>query len=209
MTIAYCVVAHQRPAQTQRLVHRLLADDPACQVVLHYDQSYEPLDLSQVTLPRVRLMRERPISWGTPAIVDSFVEMLQIALAAGCSYASILSGQDYPVRAVGGLETVLSQYDVWADLRPLLTEDGSFNGDAEPRPLHLQMVVPEHPAQMAQRYRPRCSQSTGRPVLPHPATAPPGAAPATPADLVGCEKRWPRRTHLRRQRVDGPLGTRH
>jgi hypothetical protein len=131
MTIAYCVVAHQRPAQTQRLVHRLLADDPACQVVLHYDQRYEPLDLSKVTLPRVRLVRERPLNWGTPAIVDLFVEMLQIALAAGCSYASILSGQDYPVRAVGGLETVLSQYDVWADLRPLLTEDGSFNGDAE------------------------------------------------------------------------------
>ena len=31
MTIAYCVVAHQRPAQTQRLVHRLLADDQLVQ----------------------------------------------------------------------------------------------------------------------------------------------------------------------------------
>ncbi len=125
MTVAYCVVAHQRPAQTRRLIGRLLADDPACLVVLHYDQRYEPLDLSRVALPRVRLMRERPVYWGGPQMVDLLVEMLELALAERCTYGSVLSGQDYPVRSLGGLEAVLSQYDVWAEMQRIFAEDSS------------------------------------------------------------------------------------
>jgi hypothetical protein len=127
MTVAYCIAAHTRPSQCRRLVLRLLEDDPRCLVLLHYDQRESPLDLQEVTGPRVRVLRERPVFWGSTHLVDLFVEMFQEAVAAECAYAVMLSGQDYPLFHVGGLESELSGYDVWADLNALFAPDGSCN----------------------------------------------------------------------------------
>jgi Core-2/I-Branching enzyme len=126
MSVAYCIVAHTRPSQCRRLVHRLLDDDPTCRVLLHYDQRGAPLDLAEVASPRVQIMAERPLYWGGPEIVRLFVEMFQVALDGGCSYAVMLSGQEYPLRHVGTLEGELARYDVWpTDMRPLFEADGT------------------------------------------------------------------------------------
>jgi hypothetical protein len=125
MPIAYCIVAHNRPSQLVRLVHRLFDDDPSCLVVLHYDQRAEPFDVPTLAHPRVRVVRQRPIYWGGPEVVEVMVDMLRVALSERCGYAVLLSGQDYPVGAVTHLEARLSQFDVWAEMRSLFAEDGS------------------------------------------------------------------------------------
>ena len=126
MTVAYCIAAHTRPSQCRRLVRRLLDDDPGCLVLLHYDQRVAPLDLAEVVGPRVQILPERPLYWGGPQIVDLFREMLRFSLGSNCSYAVLLSGQDYPLRHVGALEAELSRFDVWpTDMRPLFAGDGT------------------------------------------------------------------------------------
>jgi hypothetical protein len=129
MTIAYCVLAHRSPGQTRRLVNRLLSDDPDCLVLLHFDQRHATMDQTNVAGPRVQFLRERPIYWGCPEIVDVFVEMFNLALQAGCSHAVMLSGQDYPLRNVAGLSDELGAWDVWANMGPLFSNDGTCNWD--------------------------------------------------------------------------------
>lgn len=127
MTVAYCIAAHTRPSQCRRLVQRLLDDDPRCRVFLHYDQRHSSFDFGQVASARVRVVQERPIYWGSSQVVDLFVDMFRQAVGEGCSYAVMLSGQDYALRHVGDLESELSAYDVWANANPLFAEDGSCN----------------------------------------------------------------------------------
>ena len=116
MTVAYCIAAHTRPSQCRRLVLRLLEDDPGCLVFLHYDQRESPLDLREVTGPRVRVLSQRPVFWGSTHLVDLFVEMFEEAVGTGCAYVVMLSGQDYPLVHLGDFENELSGYDVWADI---------------------------------------------------------------------------------------------
>ncbi len=51
--------------------------------------------------------------------MDLFEDMFRLAVGEGCSYVVMLSGQDYPLRHLGGLEAELPAYDVWADANPL------------------------------------------------------------------------------------------
>lgn len=127
MTVAYCIAAHTKPAQCGRLVRRLLDDDPDCRVLLHYDQRQSPFEVAQVVSPRVQIVPQRAVHWGGQKVVDLFEEMFRIAVGEGCSYVVMLSGQDYPLRHLGGLEAELSAYDVWANTNPLFASDGSCN----------------------------------------------------------------------------------
>jgi hypothetical protein len=127
MTVAYCLAAHNKPSQCKRLVRRLLADDPTCLVLLHVDQRSVKFDLSEFADTRIRIIAERAVNWGSPELVALFVEMFRVALSAGCSYAVMLSGQDYPLRDVSDLEAQLCAYDVWASSSPLFAADGSCN----------------------------------------------------------------------------------
>lgn len=127
MGIAYCIAAYKRPSQCARLVRRLLADDPECRVVLHYDQRQSSFDFGQVASPRVQVVRERPLYWGSTQLLELYVEMFLLAIEDGCNYVVMLSGQDYPLRHLDGLEAELSAYDVWADAEPLFALDGTCN----------------------------------------------------------------------------------
>jgi hypothetical protein len=99
----------------------LLNDDPTCRVVLHYDQRQERLDVRELVGPRVTIVPERPVYWGSFELVDLFIEMARIAIEQlRCSYVVLLSGQDYPLRAVHDLEPELARFDVWTDAQPLV-----------------------------------------------------------------------------------------
>jgi len=78
--VGYCVAAHCRPSQTRRLILRLLADDPSCRVVLHYDQQQERLDLVELADPRITTVPQRYVPWGTFAMVELFMEMMRPAV---------------------------------------------------------------------------------------------------------------------------------
>jgi hypothetical protein len=125
MTVAYCIAAHSRPSQCLRLIRRLLDDDPECCVVLHYDQRHSNFDIRHVPRDRVLVVPERAVYWGSIRVVDLYTEMFTLAVAEGCSFVVMLSGQDYPLRQVASLEAELSAYDVWAHTKPLFADDGS------------------------------------------------------------------------------------
>lgn len=127
MTLAYCVNAHSRPSQCLRLLKRLLDDDPDCRVLLHYDKKAGPLDVGEFAGSRVHMVPQRPVYWGSTQLVDIFTEMFRLALDRGCSYSVMLTGQDYPLRNLAGLEAELCAYDVWGNLDPLFASDGSCN----------------------------------------------------------------------------------
>lgn len=127
MSVAYCIAAHTRPSQCRRLVERLLDDDPDCLVLLHYDQRQTAFDFGRILGARVRFVNERPVYWGSTQVVDLYTEMFGLALAEGCSFVVMLSGQDYPLRHLGGLEVELPAYDVWADVNRLFAANGSCN----------------------------------------------------------------------------------
>jgi hypothetical protein len=129
MTLAYCVNAHTRPSQCLRLVGRLLDDDPGCRVILHYDKKGGQLNMGGLAGPRVQMVRQRAIYWGSSQLLDVFREMFRVALDQGCSYGVMLTGQDYPLRNLAGLETELGAYDVWGNFAPLFATDGSCNWD--------------------------------------------------------------------------------
>jgi Core-2/I-Branching enzyme len=125
MTIAYCIAAHTKPYQCRRLIQRLLDDDPECRVLLHYDQRHSRFDFDWAGGSRVRAVRERPVYWGSSQVMDLYLEMFRLAMGEGASTMVMLSGQDYPLRCVAGLELELSAYDVWSDAGPLFATDGS------------------------------------------------------------------------------------
>ena len=121
--IGYCIGAYVRPGQTARLVRRLLHDDPAGQVVLHFDQRQASFDPGEVAGPRVTLVPEHPVHWGGFDQVQLSIDMMRIATEQlHCLYVVMLSGQDYPLCHVGGLQGELAHFDVWAEIRPLVRD---------------------------------------------------------------------------------------
>ena len=58
--------------------------------------------------------------WGGFDQVQLSIDMMRIATEQlHCSYVVMLSGQDYPLCHVGGLEGELAHFDVWAEIRPV------------------------------------------------------------------------------------------
>jgi hypothetical protein len=129
-------------------VRRLLDDDPGCRVVLHYDKKAGPLDFSEFAGPRVQMVPRRAVYWGSTQLVDALRDMFRVALDEGCSYAVMLTGQDYPLRNLAGLEAELSEYDVWGSLDPLFASDGSCNWDEGRRRYTYWWVHADHPPKL-------------------------------------------------------------
>ena len=63
----------------------------------------------------------------------------------------MLSGQDYPLRHLGGLEAELSCYDVWADVNPLFAADGSCNWPEGRRRYSYRWLHSDSPPRVDQR----------------------------------------------------------
>ena len=151
MTLAYCINAHSRPSQCRRLLRRILDDDPGCRVYLHYDKKGGRFDLDEFAEPRVQLVRQRSIYWGSTQLVDLFREMFRLALNQGCTYSVMLTGQDYPLRNLVGLEAELSAYGVWGSLDPLFDGDGSCNWDEGRRRYTYWWWHADHPSKVLTR----------------------------------------------------------
>ncbi len=128
MTVAYCIAAYLRPSQMPPAgppaarrrpgVPGALALRPAA-LVLRLRPGRERSG--------ARCAREAGLLGEQPAGGPVRRNVPQLAVGEGCSYVVMLSGQDYPLRHVGGLEAELSAYDVWADINPLFAGDGSCN----------------------------------------------------------------------------------
>lgn len=97
--LAYVVLAHQTPAQIQRLARRL---SNTGRVYLHLDANMPPALYAETVsdLPsEVTLVRREPCFWGGFGIVQATLNGIEAALASGgWSHLFLLSGQCYPIK---------------------------------------------------------------------------------------------------------------
>jgi hypothetical protein len=117
MSIAYVVLAHRAQPQVVRLVSRLLTDDPEARALVHLDARVRLAELGVLSgHPRGALLPRRATGWGSWSLVEAIVDGLRLAIAdASCSYVSVLSGADYPVRRVDGRLAALESYSCRTD----------------------------------------------------------------------------------------------
>src|SRR5271154_2014255 len=94
----YAVFSHQRPAQVERLVQRILALSPEAAVVLHHDPRREPMVWTRPPDPRVHIVEPQPMDWGGFTMVAATAHVLAyIEKELDYDYCALVSGQDYPV----------------------------------------------------------------------------------------------------------------
>ena len=102
MKLAIIILAHQRPEQVGLLASRLR--HPGVRLYLHVERR-APLAPFRRALQRaraneVRLLPRYAAPWGSPGCVDAELAGLRLAVADGCDYFMLISGQDLPVRPV-------------------------------------------------------------------------------------------------------------
>lgn len=112
MPIAYLILAHAHPQQLGRLTARLAA--PSARFYLHIDANTpaETFAAMQAEVdgcgaPAVWVERQA-CRWGGFSLVDATLRLMQAALADGCDWLILLSGQDYPLQANAVIEERLA-----------------------------------------------------------------------------------------------------
>src|SRR4051794_13104383 len=94
MALAVIVQAHQKPEQLRMLLSTLR--DPEVRVYLHLDAR---ADLGEMPDDVVVLPRRRS-RWGAAELVHVSLDGLRQALADGCDYFTLISGQCFPLRPI-------------------------------------------------------------------------------------------------------------
>jgi hypothetical protein len=107
-TVAVLVLSHRAPAQVARLVSRLQTGRDTM-VAIHHDPRGEPLELRPSST--VALVPDPvPCPWGRPGIniaIPRSLEWLRTNVPE-LSWVLLISGQDYPIRAMESIEDELA-----------------------------------------------------------------------------------------------------
>jgi hypothetical protein len=108
MTVAYIVLSHRNPEQVLRLV-RALREGPAARVLVRHDPRDEPLGGAEIEAAGGEPLEDGiKMSWGGWSQVRLILSCLREAAARhDPDWALILSGQDYPLRALADIEAEL------------------------------------------------------------------------------------------------------
>lgn len=101
---AILIVAHRLPSQVHRLLERLV--HPRLDVYLHVDRRVDPRPFLHPGL--IPVESRLPIVWNGFGLVETTLSWLRSSHAKGYRSYTYLSGQDYPVVAVG---QILAQFD--------------------------------------------------------------------------------------------------
>jgi hypothetical protein len=146
--LAFIVLAHRYPLQLGRLVERLAA--PEARIYLHVDRGTPPEVYASM---RRELAGRSGVTWlgrcysrhASFGLVQAALAGLRSALADGCDYAQLLSGQDYPLRPVAALEEFLTAHAgrSFIQFRPLPDEDWPREGAARFARWHFRFDWPE------------------------------------------------------------------
>ena len=110
MRLGWIVLAHNRPAQTARLIARV--NSPADSVFLHVDRAVPLAPFIRALgggAGQVSMLARHRSRWGTYGIVSATLGGMRAAVDAGCDYVLVVSGQDYPIKPVGALREHLSE----------------------------------------------------------------------------------------------------
>ena len=97
---AVIVLAHDRPAQVAQLLRKLEA--PELRAYLHVDRAARlasfRAELARFRVSDVTLLDRHRTRWGGFELVAAALGGLRRAVADGCNYFLLVSGQDYPLR---------------------------------------------------------------------------------------------------------------
>ncbi len=113
MKIAFIILAHKNPTYLQRLINHLTISE--AQVFLHVDRGvpslmYQAIQQALISQSQVTWLPRYYSHWGSWGLVRASLAGLKKALAVGCDYALLLSGQDYPLRPMGDLTQFLAAH---------------------------------------------------------------------------------------------------
>lgn len=114
MRIAYLVLAHGRPQQLARLVGALPSDSP---LFIHFDRRADRgvFDEAKSAVlranPRAVFVRRHRCRWGAPGIMYGTLELIEALCRSSekFDYATLLSGQDYPIQTRAAIERDLAR----------------------------------------------------------------------------------------------------
>jgi hypothetical protein len=120
MKIAYLILAHAQPQQLGRLVHRL--DSPDARFYIHIDANTPETTFTamQAAAPQACWIPRQPCRWGGFSLVDASLRLIEAALADGCDWLVLLSGQDYPLKHPDEIARTLaaSPFAAHLDIQP-------------------------------------------------------------------------------------------
>jgi hypothetical protein len=135
-TVAVVVISHRAPAQIARLATHL-ASGRDTMVAIHHDPNGEPLSLRPSS--SVALVPDPvPCPWGQMGIITAIRKSLEWLRTnvPELSWAMVISGQDYPIRAMESIEDELASAPCDAFMRNFRV-DGDPAGDVH----HWQAVT--------------------------------------------------------------------
>ena len=147
-SITFLVFAHRNARQVGRLVRRLRGDLPGCEVVVRQDhRSLDARPELPFDLGRVHLRDDgAPTDWGDWSIVTTVMDTLAWSLAhLDSDWIICLSGQDYPIGHLRGLEAMLGSSSLDGFLSCWPVEDFPFWNPLEKihRYHHRFYVIPD------------------------------------------------------------------
>src|SRR4051794_27443970 len=123
MSIAYLVLAHDRPAQLARLVRALPSHSP---IFIHYDRRSADFAEAVRAVANVRsdaaFVPRHACRWGAPGILYATLELIDALVSSGhpFRFATLLSGSDYPIQSNDLIERELSDDQEYIECFPLL-----------------------------------------------------------------------------------------
>lgn len=119
MKIAYLILTHAHPQQLAQLVARL--DVPGVRFFIHVDANTPEQDFAamQAAAPQAQWAPRQPCRWGGFSLVAATLGLMEMALAEGCDWLVLLSGQDYPAKHPDRIAATLaaSPYSAYLDLQ--------------------------------------------------------------------------------------------
>ena len=123
MRAAYLILAHSKPRQLATLVGAL---PPDARVVIHYDRRSASYDEALKAVMAVNgaavFVPRHKCWWGSPGIMWATLEMIRALVNSGLSfdYATLLSGQDYPIKSADKIAGDLSGGDEFIECFSML-----------------------------------------------------------------------------------------
>lgn len=110
MKLAHLILAHNQPAQLERLIKRLA--HPDADVYIHVDKKTPLVGFEHLQqLPNVSFVQNRvKVYWGSYNIVQATLNGFKEILQSGKTYqfVNLLSGQDYPLTSAAHIHSYLS-----------------------------------------------------------------------------------------------------
>jgi hypothetical protein len=147
MKIAFLIFNHRSPTQLVRLVRALRRQLPDSPLVVHHDSFRVEVDAALLSpFGDAHLMTsDEPIQWGDFSLVEATWRSLRWMTASlEFDWIVILSGQDYPIKPLGGLKEALAR--ARADVLLRAAPIGDLPTAAQRRNMRRRYLYQYHPA---------------------------------------------------------------